>query len=149
MMKKSRLETISHYAVILIAVLAFALSIFQTQIQHNHNKLSIKPILNSTIEQNDSIMEAQIINKGVGPAIIKEATFIYNGKTYSNIEELLRESGLIKLRIGGYTLNEDAVISAGENRLLVKLKGREIKHVKVFIRYESIYGDSYNLNFTF
>ena len=148
-MKKSRLETLSHYAVILIALLAFVLSILQTQIQHDHNKLSVRPILNSIVEQNDSTMAAYINNKGVGPAIIKEVSFLYNGKTYSDIEKLLRESGLIKFRIGGYTLSSGEVISAGEERLLVKLRGRDTKGVKVHLSYESVYNELFEVAFSF
>ena len=148
-MKKTKLETLSHYAVIVIALLAFVLSILQTRIQHKHNKLSVRPILNAIIEQSDSTMAAYINNKGVGPAIIKEASFSFDGKTYDDIEKLLRESGLIKIRLGGYTLNPDAVISADEDRLLVRLKGRDIKGVKVNLTYESVYEEQYDMSFSF
>ena len=148
-MKKSRLETVSHYAVILIALLAFVLSVLQTRIQQDHNKLTVRPILNSIIEQNDSIMAAYINNKGVGPAIITKVVLSYNGKNYNDIEKLLKESGLIKMRIGGYTLQPGAVISANEERLLVKLKGRDTKGVKVHLFYESVYKETYEILFSF
>ena len=148
-MEKNKLETLSHYAVIVIALLAFILSILQTRIQHDHNKLSVRPILNSIIEQGDSLSLAYINNKGVGPAIIKKVSFTYQGKTYNDIEKLLRESGLYKIRMGGYTLHPNTVISANEERLLVKLKGRELKGVKVQLFYESVYEEVYDITFTF
>jgi hypothetical protein len=94
-------------------------------------------------------MAVYINNKGVGPAIITRVVLSYNGKTYNDIEKLLKESGLIKMRIGGYTLKPDAVISANEERLLVKLKGRNIKGVKVQLFYESVYKEAYDIPFSF
>lgn len=148
-MKKVKLETLSHYAVILIALLAFVVSVLQTQIQHHHNKLSVRPILNANIDQIDSTMTAYIINKGVGPAIIQEVSFTYEGKVYHETEKLLIETGLSKDRIGGYTLNPTTVISASEHRLLVKMRGRELKGVTVHLVYASVYEEVYELDFTF
>ncbi len=148
-MKKTKLESISHYAVILIALLAFVLSILQTRIQHHHNKLSVRPLINTNIDQVDSTMAVYIINKGVGPALIKHVSFSYYGKKYDDIEELLKDSGLIKLRLGGYTISPSTVISADEKRLLVILKGRELKGVEVDLSYESVYNEVYDLTFRF
>lgn len=148
-MQKSKLETISHYAVILIALLAFVLSILQTRIQHRHNKLTVRPILNTTIDQVDSTLAVYIVNRGVGPALIKDVKFTYEGKSYDNSEEMLHKSGLVKLRKGGYTIGSSTVISANEKRLLVVLKGTDLKGVHTKLTYESIYEEEYKLDFEF
>ncbi len=144
-----KLEKISHYAVIVIAILAFLMSIIQTRIQHHHNKLTVRPILTVTLDQIDSTIAVYIENKGVGPAIIKDALFIKDGKTYHSTEKMLKESGLSCIRMGGYTLSEGTVISATERRLLVMFRGRYTKGVKAAVEYESIYEEPYKINFSF
>lgn len=90
-MDNNKLEKLSHYAIIIIALSALFVSFFQTRIQHKHNKLSVKPILESSIEQqyDDTLSTVFVINRGVGPAIIKSFKFTYKGKTYNSLEEYL------------------------------------------------------------
>ncbi len=148
-MEKSKLERISDYAVILIAILAFVLSIVQTRIQQKHNKLSVRPLVNTLVDQMDTTMSVYIINKGVGPALVKDVNFFFEGKKYDDIEKLLIDSGLSKFRKGGYTINSNTVISANESRLLVIFKGRELKGVRANLEYESVYEERYNIDFRF
>lgn len=70
----------------IISVLTLIIFIYQTNIINRQSKLSVKPRLSfSQIQSvNDSIVTIQqvIINKGLGPAIIKKSKIIFENKSY-------------------------------------------------------------------
>ena len=61
-MKTSKLEKLSHYAIIVIALSALVVSVMQTRIQHNHNKQQVTPKQLDSICQNSSLHFANILN---------------------------------------------------------------------------------------
>lgn len=148
-MKKKSLEKTSNYAVILIALIALFVSIWQIKIAQNHNKLSVKPYLDYHLIQIDSALTVSISNHGFGPAVIKNISFEHNGTTYSSLENFLKDSGEIKNRLGSYQYSKNSILPAEQTKLLVKLKGIQLRNVKVFIEYETVYEEKKSFNFRF
>jgi len=95
-MGKIKIEKLSQYAVIIIALSALFVSVWQVRISHQHNKLSVKPYLDFHLIQIDSTLEVSFSNEGFGPAIIKKMTFTHNGKNYESLQDLLVGSGEIE-----------------------------------------------------
>lgn len=147
----NKLEKISHYAVIIIALSALIVSVMQTKIQQNHNKLTVKPYLHHSIIQefDDDLTSVYIVNDGFGPAIIKNIHFYFKGKEYNSLEEFLNASGEIKNRKGSYNYGENSVFKSSDKNLLVALKGMKFRNTKVVIEFESIYKEKGNYTFKF
>lgn len=150
-MKTSKLEKLSHYAIIVIALSALVVSVMQTRIQHNHNKLTVKPYLHYSLEQNfdDDIASVYIVNDGFGPAIVESITFMYKNKSYNSLEDYLKASGEIKNRRGSYNYNKNSVFKSNQKNLLVELKGMSHRNVNVEINYKSIYEEVGTYSFKF
>jgi len=148
---KEKLEKLSHYTILGIALLALVVSIFQTRLQQRHNKLSVKPLLDYSLQQNfvDSTLTVNIINRGFGPAIIKEIRFEEDGDTYHSLEDYLLASGEIKNRRGSFNYQKNAVFSSEDIKLLLVLKGMHIRNVQVQIVFESIYEEQDRFTFSF
>ncbi len=72
-----KLEKISHYAVIIIALSALVVSVMQTRIQQDHNKLTVKPYLHHSIMQDfdNNLTSIYVFNNYVPPATIKQIQF--------------------------------------------------------------------------
>ena len=138
-MGKIKSEQITNFAVILIALSALFVSIWQGRLLQKHNKLSVKPYLTAELNQGDTTLTANLLNEGFGPAIIKKVNFSYQGQTYSSLEDLLKGSGEIENRLESWSLNEGTIISGNSSRLIVKLKGREVRGVEIEIEFISIY----------
>ena len=148
-MKKISLEKLSHYSIILISISALFVSIWQINISQNHNKLSVKPYLDYHLIQSDSTLTVSISNAGFGPAIIKKITFKHNEKEYNSLEKLLISSGEIKNRLGSYQYKKNSIIPAEQSKLLLKLKGTQLRNVFVKMEYETIYEDRGMFQFNF
>lgn len=143
------IEKVSHYAVVFIAVLALFVSIWQVRVGHRHNQLSVKPYLDFHIDQSDSILHVSFSNEGFGPAILKELTFEYEGVVYPRLETYLKATGEIKNVQLMYNYSRNTVIASGSEKLLVELKGSDVRGVEVKMKYEDIYEKQDEFQFTF
>ena len=148
-MKKTKLEKLSDYAIIIIALSALFVSIWQIKVTHKHNRLSVQPYLDYHLEQSDSTLTVEFSNQGFGPAIVKQITYSYQGKTYNSLEDFLNESGEVSNRLGSYQYGENTIIASGERKLLIYLKNREVRGVRVNMVYESVYEDQKEFTFEF
>lgn len=150
-MALTKLEKLSHYAVIVIALSALVVSITQTQIQQKHNRLTVKPYLHYSLDQSfeDEMATVYVVNDGFGPAIVEAITFTYKGKTYDSLEKYLVASGEIKNRRGSYNYGKNSVFKSNQRNLLVKLKGLQIRGVNVHVVFKSIYQEKGELSFSF
>jgi hypothetical protein len=148
-MAKSTLEKLSQYAVLIIAVSALVVSIWQVRVLHRHHKLSVKPYLNYSLIQVDSTLTVYVKNQGFGPAILQDISFTDKGKTYDSLEEWLRASGEIKNRRGSFNYSKNDIFSSGEQKLLVRLLSQDIRGVKVKIDFMSIYEEKDTFEFEF
>lgn len=147
----TRTDKLSHYGIMIIAISALVVSIWQVQLAQRHNKLSVKPYLRFQISDSDFGDEdfshkLKLINSGQGPAIITSFEFAVEGKKVKTFTDAMVLSGLTG-NIGRYfltTYDPGDVIEEkardtifGSNDLSKKTKKIHIKVV-----YESLYGDS-------
>lgn len=148
-MRKINIEKLSQYAIILIALSALFVSIWQINISHKHNKLSVEPYLDYHLDQSNATLTVKFSNQGFGPAIVKKITYIYKNKTYNSLEDFLNDSGEISNRLESFQYGANTIIASGEKKLLVKLKGSKIRGVRVNIIYKTVYKDQKEFNFKF
>lgn len=79
-MSKKKTQDVSYLAMF-IAVLALLVSIYEGYEIRKHNRLSLKPFLDSSIymEQN-KLFKIQLKNEGLGTAIVEDFSIYANGK---------------------------------------------------------------------
>lgn len=146
----SRIEKLSHYSVVVIAVSALVVSIWQAGITIKHNKLTVKPFLDFHITQVDSTITVQFSNEGFGPAILDEVTFFYEDEQYKTIWKVLEKMNEVDNWAGSFNYNPGTVVAPGAEKLLVSLKGgQHIRGVKAVFRYKSIYEESFDMEINF
>ena len=97
----TKTEKLSHYAVVVIALTAVAISIWQGQLSKKqleisirHNKLTVKPYLDIErfTDSDKGILEIRLSNQGYGPAIVKSWELWNDGKKYSRCREFKGKS---------------------------------------------------------
>lgn len=149
-MALSRIEKLSHYAVVVIAVSALVVSVWQAGITIKHNKLTVKPYLDFHIVQIDSTITVKFSNEGFGPAILEEVSFFYEDEQYQSVWQVLEKMDEIDSWAGSFNYNPGTVVAPGAEKLLVSLKGgQHVRGVKALFRYKSIYEESFDMELTF
>ncbi|MDW3646692.1 MAG: hypothetical protein R8P61_06510 [Bacteroidia bacterium] len=148
-MALSRIEKMSHYGVVIIALSALIVSVWQMSSLEEHNKLSVRPLLDFHIYTNDSIRSISFSNEGLGPAIIKKMNFSKDGKSFGRAYDLLKDMGQLKDISASYNYSKNSVVSPGANKLILGVRDFKHKGVEVEIVYESIYKEKFFLDFTF
>lgn len=147
---------------IFIALLALYFTKSQINKHDLHNRLTVRPFLNdSTIINNgEHTYSFSIENKGMGPAIIREAAIYVNGEQVKGDDPLEAAIMLISigkpiLTFGHETVAIGSYISPNEKIDIAtiqtkpeyspdQLKSDITNSVYMLIRYESIYGESFN-----
>lgn len=145
----NKIERLSHFGVLIIALCALFTSIWQGRIAHRHNKLTVKPYLDSSIIQENDTHRVTFSNEGFGPAILKKISFSHQGKTYDTLYEALEAANEKENITGSFNYGENTVIAPGATKLLVSFHGRKLRNIKVTIDYESIYQESFRFEFEF
>ena len=109
-----------------VAVASFIATILTYLSQKKHNQLSVRPLADVLLSDFRNRVAVSVINKGVGPLIIKDLIF----KSEEKILEPQKE-GLVSLlpeMRQGYAwkaftrLGQGSIISPGEKRVLVELQ---------------------------
>lgn len=145
----NKIERLSHYGILVIALCALFASIWQGRIAHRHNKLTVKPYLDSSIVQENDTHTVTFSNEGFGPAILKKISFGYQGETYGTLYEALEVAKEKSNITGSYNYGKNTVIAPGATKLLVSLKERRLRNITVTMVYESIYGEQFQFEFKF
>ena len=154
----------------LVGLLTMIIFIYQTSIIRKQSRLSVTPrlIFNSIESQRDSVVSysMELINKGLGPAIIESINIIYEGKSYEmNFGEFLNNQFPDWQELGhlseSTSLNKGSTLSTNEKVLLftfeialmdvmeiqneMKFKNGEIPFQLETV-YSSIYEESWKTN---
>ena len=155
----TRTEKITQFAVVLIAISAVVVSVWQgrisqkqLEIAQEHNRLTVKPYLNITRFTNSDTktFEVKISNQGYGPAIIKKFELIYDGVSHGNWNSVLdaanENEGIRFLNNYG----SGSIIASGKEEVLVRLRTTfDQKDITIKIAFESIYEEPDEIEFTF
>lgn len=154
-MALSRTEKLSHYGVVIIAISAVVVSVWQVRLAQTHNMLSVRPYMDFFSGWNtETEWEVTLSNEGVGPAILKGMEFTYQGKTYQNWDGVLDAANLDQYRINSTTFTKDSPFAVGKTMLFLKLDRTEkdLRNrlgIDIKIKYESIYGEPFELDMSF
>ncbi|MCE7993977.1 MAG: hypothetical protein HEP71_18455 [Roseivirga sp.] len=148
----TKTDRLSHYGILIIAISALVVSIWQVQLAHRHNKLTVKPYLrfqlsDSDFGDQDFSHRLSLINSGQGPAIIQSIDFEVEGKKTTNFTEALVLSGVTGV-IGRHfltTYDPGDVIEEKTRNVLFGINdiGKKSKPIHIKVVYESLYGDSF------
>ncbi|MCE7995728.1 MAG: hypothetical protein HEP71_27360 [Roseivirga sp.] len=150
----NKTEKLSHYSIMVVAVSALVVSVWQVRTSQEHNKLSVRPYLYFFTSWNDGTWQVQMFNEGVGPAIITRVDYTYKGVTHHQIDDLLRAMDMMGKRINSTNFNGESPYSVGRASLFLHLDRSDSVHrkslgVNVSVKYESIYEEPFELNLDF
>lgn len=138
----------------------------QNNATRTHNKLSVTPHLDSmthtTMLDDAFTYKYSITNNGVGPAILKEATFTVDGveiDTDETIPDVVRallpgikddqfshQSVAIGSFISAGTTIDIVTIPCGSKNVLEEVKMKAKNRANILLHYESIYGEKKTFN---
>jgi len=117
---KKRILTADGLAII-IATCALGVSLWSGWVTWDHNKKSVRPILQigPTYSPDNKLYYVSVSNSGIGPAIIKKSFFYYRGKLLGQIDthSIKQFSHLVGLNekvIRGREYLKEVIISAGD-----------------------------------
>jgi len=148
----SKIEKISHYGIVVIAVAAVVVSFWQVRILQDHNKLSVRPLMDFHLGTSvDSVLSVSISNRGIGPAIIQDISYIYQDSVYKELGLVLIRADLqddVK-RVVGYGKN--TVFSPNTEFTILRIGSRDNKRIGISVRiiYQSIYEEEFEMNLSF
>ena len=147
-----KLEQLSHYGIVVIALSAVVVSIWQVRILQDHNKLSVKPLMDFIIySKNNESLEVKISNRGIGPAIIDGITYSFGGKDYQDWEGVLVAAGIKENVTSRLGYSPGTVLSPDSELLILKLTKEDYKSIGIGVNivYKSIYEDKFTMKFSF
>ena len=158
-MALSKTERLSHYGVLIIALTAVAVSVWQGRLSQRqleialeHNKLTVRPYLEfvKNIDGSNDLMEIHVGNQGYGPAVVESIELGYKNKKYDAWNPVLAAADENSNIRQIYNYSKGSVVAPGTDRTILRLKSEnETKGISILIRYRSIYQelDSASINF--
>ena len=125
-MKNWSTERLLSFTAMMVSLVTLIIFIYQTNLMRQQNYIAILPYLQvtSATDQREHTFEVNIINQGVGPAIVESAFMSYGGKEYNFADFEYRlhdvlvaiEPAFDSLRYFSSTTMEPGIaISPGEN----------------------------------
>lgn len=84
-MKKWSSDRILGLTAMLVSLMTLLIFIYQTNLLRQQNYISILPYLavSSTIDASTTKFQIDVINQGIGPAIIESIAVLYDGRSYN------------------------------------------------------------------
>lgn len=156
-------NTIIALTAVVVSIAAIIFSILYNRkslnITRRHNKLSVEPILetNYTVGSDSVLCKLELVNKGLGPAIVKSIVYKTQSRKYTNMAKLLTSlyPDFVKEYLHGdsrYNIMEGGItVSPGVDTPLFYLKPNKpnafkkikniLRDVVVVIDYQTIYKD--------
>jgi hypothetical protein len=155
-------ETITAIATSIIATCALVLTVVQLVQTRRHNRLNVKPHLDtfSTVRLNKGLVLIELINNGLGPAEIVDSTVEVDGTPVDGPKDQQVYAAL-RIVLEGYPYNPEAdylakgyFLAAKDRQCLVRIQftdanklptddelNKAIERCVLKITYQSIYGD--------
>lgn len=149
-----------------IALCALVFSIWQGMVARKHNKLSVRPHLStwSSADEEKGFYSFEIINNGIGPAIVEEATVKVDGKPIAGKAADAVENAVkilfadLRYRANHSYFMKGDTMAPNERCGLIELQfsdepppsaeviARAMKRVVVEITYKSFYGETFHFS---
>jgi len=150
----------------IIAIIALLLSIYQILISKKHNRISVNPKVStfsdSKVIDKLFIMKVDIMNNGLGPAIIESFDVFYDDHLISSndhekLANFLREKFPQAISHTVSSLGVNYPMKAGEERKLVEIAvpnfkalfdlhksyTAELNRFNLVVKYKSVYGEKF------
>lgn len=153
-------KIITDIASVFIALCSFCFAIYQGLAIREHNKLSVKPHLminDIYIADKDGVIGLQLINNGVGPAVIRHFFLLHKNKQICSYEsdawvtvlnDLGFEAGdliITRWHPSDYIASkEEGWIFALKNNQKKDIFIKSLDSISFHIDYDSIYGNGIN-----
>lgn len=138
-----------------MAVLALAISIWQSYSIQQHNKLSLRPYLETEFNSaKNGSWDLYINNHGMGPAQTVDLQYIVDGKRFTNRDAFLVALGedpncYGRGNIGRfYRVNDRQMVFMTLDQNCFKSEEQieaMFKRAKIVLDYQSLYGENYQL----
>ena len=149
-----------------ISLITLIIFVKQTNIIEEQSHLSVMPYLMVETSDNghDAVFHIEVVNYGVGPAIIDGKTFVYKDQTYDDMElvDFMRQANSLMDSVevtNVSSLQNGLAIPSGGSRTLIRTGGTKDSYINFLqvmqeiggdslyyeIRYRSIYGDRWKI----
>lgn len=119
---------------IIIALIALFVSISDNIMTRRHNKYTVTPILNTSIQDINGFYGLLLSNQGYGPAIVDSCVILYNGKrmnaskkVWEEIFSLEYSQETIDFSMKNKYINIGQVVRVGEEILIWGASVAELK----------------------
>jgi hypothetical protein len=148
---KIRPELVISLFSLALSLVAATTNIFHARLQAENQQTAVWPYLEASIGITGEGFKFTVTNKGVGPAIVGTEQYVFNGKTYNNMVDLVTDIAVGK-RLD-YSIYEttpiaNRVLSPQEKWVVFAISGMDIAElaiknankVQMRIEFRSIYG---------
>ncbi|WP_060904472.1 hypothetical protein [Streptomyces scabiei] len=135
-----------------IALVSLWISLVQTKAAREHNRQSVRPLLQIR-RIKDDVAGLEIINAGLGPAIVTKTLVTFDGENVGawDLETYHRVTRSFPFRPKVMTLVEGQALIPGQKRYLLHVDGFKVdehnwfwelisQRMLIEVRYESLYG---------
>lgn len=152
------------FTAMFISLLTLYIFIKQTNIMEEQSHLSVMPYLrlDTSDRMSDKIFSIDLVNYGVGPALIEKSTIYYKGETHQmQLVDFLKENfrvmdSIVPVNID--TMEPGTAIRAGDKINLITVSGQRSytdfllllnqileENINWEIKYKSIYDDRWKI----
>lgn len=126
-MKTDRIVGLS---AIFISLLSLGIFLYQTNLMRQQAYRSVLPYLGLDITMNshEGIFKVELLNQGIGPAIIESREIFYNGQTYDLdfVDFLEQETDMIdSFNVRTYTIEKGTALATDKNMVLLEVHAGE------------------------
>jgi hypothetical protein len=156
-------DTILSVSAIIIAFTSICISIWEGMETRNHNRLSVRPKLEVFFNGGKDSFGYNVINSGLGPAIITKMKISIDGNKinsagFSGFDEFINKLDLKGIDLSHSAIDSGITIIAGSSKIIIgckfdktdnrdKLLTNIFKRVSIALGYVSMYNEYFKCNF--
>lgn len=144
-------DKINSIALLIIALTAVIVSVWQINLMRHHNRLTVQPFIKLDNVRNGDEIQFFIQNKGEGAAIIKSFALEVNGNSYSNWADAIAAIDPTLEIPQSAEIGNGTIVSKGENHLMCTIKKTQSDFnfaISLSVDFESLYSEPDNVSVT-
>ncbi|MGC4044164.1 MAG: hypothetical protein QM758_10225 [Armatimonas sp.] len=140
-----------------VSVGALVTTVLQTNIMRAQQAASVWPHLELSSVASNRGLSLHVVNKGIGPALVKKVTIRYQGQTFHDPRlalyaiygkpSLPGQHVTTSMEGGVLTPGEDVTMFSSDNPDVVKKVAEARPDIHMDVEYESVYGDRHVATF--
>lgn len=151
----NRTDKVLSISAIVIAIASIVISTWQGIENRNHNRLTVMPKLGISLTVNENLFRISVKNNGLGPAILKKRTLMFEGKEiewydHNHLKKIV-ENFKINGNLSFSLMDEFSTIPVGDEKTLFQFASDSLNENIGFnkmpyllgfkLDYESMYGE--------